>query len=229
MPSRLKGCAPPAPHALPPATGVTMSAVLSLPSGRKLVVLDMAVVVWTLAWIAVGVVVGLSVARLGELTDAFRTVGAAIGGVGGTLGSIHVPILGGPLETASDAVRAAGRDVTARGDAVRGGVEQASVVLGLVVALIPILLVLLAYAPARLARVRETDALRTLVGAARDAPELEALLAERALRSLPYDRLRSLAPRPWEDDLVTRRALAQEELRRLGVRPPWAPGRERRG
>ncbi|HLL86765.1 MAG TPA: hypothetical protein VK387_05600 [Thermoleophilaceae bacterium] len=203
--------------------------MLSLPTGRKLLVLDAAVAVWALAWIAVGVVVGLSVAQLSELTGAFRAVGGAIGGVGDTLGSIQVPLLGGPLETASDAVSAAGRDVTARGDAVRADIERASVALGSVVALIPIVLVLLAYAPARVARARDTEALRKLVATGGTAPELESLLAERALRSLPYRRLQALAPRPWADDLVTRRALAEEELRRVGVRPPWRGAHDDRG
>src|SRR5215218_2075837 len=104
-------------------------AVLSLPGGRKVLALDVLVVLWTLAWIAVGVVVALSVAQLSDLTASFRSVGGAIAGVGDTLGSIQVPLLGGPLETASKAVSAAGREIVARGDAVRSEVDQASVVL----------------------------------------------------------------------------------------------------
>jgi hypothetical protein len=198
--------------------------MLPLPSGNRLVALDVAVVVWSLAWIAIGVVVGLSFAQLTDLTGAFRTVGGAIAGVGDTLGSIQIPILGAPLGAASDAVGAAGREVTARGDALRGEIEQASILIGLVVALTPILLVLIPYAPARLAHAHERDALRELVSSAGASPELEAMLAERALRTLPYRRLRALVPRPWEDDLVTRRTLAEEELRRLGVRAPWRGG-----
>jgi hypothetical protein len=195
--------------------------VVSLPSGRRLLALDAAVVLWALAWVAVGVVVALSVVQLTQLTGAFDTVGGAITSVGDTLGSLRVPIFGGPLAAASDSVSGAGRLIAARGSAVRGEIEQASVVLGAAVALIPILLVLLAYLPARLARARETTALRGLVASAGDDPQLESLLAERALTSLSYDRLRRVSRRPWKDDLVTRRALAEEELRRLGVRPAW--------
>jgi hypothetical protein len=169
------------------------------------------------------------VAQLTGLTGAFRTVGTAIAGVGDTLGSLRVPLLGGPLAAASDAVTAAGREILARGADVRGEIIQASVLLGLAVALVPILLVLAAYLPPRLARARESAALRALVARAGDDPQLEALLADRALTSLPYDRLRRLSARPWEDDLVTRRALAEEELRRLGVRPAWASGYEPEG
>jgi hypothetical protein len=168
-------------------------------------------------WIIIGAVVGVSLAQLTELTGAFRTVGGAITGVGDVLGSIHVPLLGGPLQGASDAITGAGHEVAARGDAVRGEIVRASILLGAAIALTPTLLVLLAYAPARLARAREAAALRSLLGAGRDDPALEAMLAERALTTVSYRRLRQLAERPWADDPTTRRALAAEELRRLGV------------
>jgi hypothetical protein len=203
--------------------------VLSLPRGRRVLVVDAAVVLWVVAWIAIGVAVGATMSQLGDLTGAFREVGGAISGVGETLGAIQVPLLGGPLERASDAVTTAGRDVSARGDAVRSEIDRASILLGATVALGPILIALLPYLPSRLARARETDDLRRLVAEGGAAPELESLLAERALRSLPYDRLRAVGPRPWEDDLVTRRALAEEELARLDVRPPWHAAGERMG
>jgi hypothetical protein len=179
--------------------------------------LDALVALWAFAWILVGVLVAATVVQLTELTGAFRSVGGAITGVGETLGGVDVPILGGPLEGASEAVRDAGRGVTARGEAVRGDIERASVVLGAAVALGPILLVVLAYGPARAVRAREAGALRRLLDAGAGDPEFEALLAQRALTSLSFRRLRRVSARPWEDDLTTRRALAEEELRRLGV------------
>jgi hypothetical protein len=179
--------------------------------------LDALVALWALMWILVGVLVAASVVQLTELTGAFRAVGGAVTGVGETLGGIDVPIIGGPLKGASEAVRDAGRGVTARGEAVRGDIERASVVLGAAVALGPILLVLLAYGPARAVRAREARALRRLLDDGAGEPEFEALLAQRALTSLSFRRLRRVSARPWEDDLTTRRALAEEELRRLGV------------
>jgi hypothetical protein len=191
--------------------------VLSLPSGRRVLLLDALVALWALMWILVGVLVAATVVQLTELTGAFRAVGGAVTGLGDTLGGIDVPIIGGPLEGASEAVRDAGRGVTARGEAVRGDIERTSVVLGAAVALGPILLVLLAYGPVRAVRAREARALRRLLDDGAGEPEFEALLAQRALTSLSFRRLRRVSARPWEDDLTTRRALAEEELRRLGV------------
>ena len=194
--------------------------MLTLPSGRKVLALDVAVLVWSAAWILVGVAVAEAVGGLTELTAAFRSVGGAVEGVGQTLGSVDIPLVGEPLERASGAVRDAGRDIVARGEATRDGIERAAYLIGAVVALIPILTLLLPYAPARAARAVEAAALRRLVriGAALDDPGFESFLAARALHGVPYARLRRIAERPWETDApATRRALAEEELRRLGL------------
>ena len=194
--------------------------MLTLPSGRKVLALDVAVLVWLVAWILVGVAVAEAVGGLTELTAAFRSVGGAVEGVGQTLGSVDIPLVGEPLERASGAVRDAGRDIVARGEATRDGIERAAYLIGAVVALIPILTLLLPYAPARAARAVEAAALRRLVriGAALDDPGFESFLAARALHGVPYARLRRIAERPWETDApATRRALAEEELRRLGL------------
>ena len=196
--------------------------MLTLPAGRKVLALDFAVVLWSFVWILVGVAVAGTVAGLTDLTVAFRSVGEAVGGVGETLGGINVPLVGEPLDRASGAVRDAGRDIVMRGEATRDGIERFALVIGTVVAVIPILTLLLPYAPARAARAIETAALRRLVGigAASHDPAFESFLAARALHSVSYSRLRRVAERPWETDAPgTRRALAAEELRRLGLSP----------
>ena len=191
----------------------------ALPSGNKLRVLDALVVLWTLAWIGVGIAVGEALSDLTRLTGSFRTVGEAIISVGEVLAGLEIPILGGPIGRAADAILGAGRDVVARGTAVRAEIEQASFLVGAAVALAPTLPLLAAYGPARVARAREVAALRALlIGGAGDLA-LESFLATRALQQVSYRRLRRIATRPWEDDAATRRALAEEELRRLGVGP----------
>nr|MDQ3357205.1 hypothetical protein [Actinomycetota bacterium] len=122
--------------------------MLTLPSGRKVLALDVAVLVWLVAWILVGVAVAEAVGGLTELTAAFRSVGGAVEGVGQTLGSVDIPLVGEPLERASGAVRDAGRDIVARGEATRDEIERAAYLIGAAVALIPILTLLLPYAPA---------------------------------------------------------------------------------
>ena len=55
-----------------------MSFLPSLPSGRKLLLLDALVALWVAAWIALGVAVHNRVEALTELTGGFGTVGSAI-------------------------------------------------------------------------------------------------------------------------------------------------------
>lgn len=194
--------------------------MLTLPSGRKVLALDIAVVVWTVVWTLVGVAVAEALEDLTMLTGSFRSVGAAVTTVGETLGSVNLPLLGEALDRASDAVRAAGRDIVARGEATRDEIRNAALLIGGAVALIPILTLVLPYASARWARAGETSALRRLLdsGAGRSDSGLEAFLAQRALHQVPYRRLEKIAERPWDLETATaRRALAEEELRRLGL------------
>ncbi len=196
--------------------------MLTLPNGRKVLLLDLAVLAWSVMWILVGVAVAETVGGLTELTGAFRSVGGAVGGVGETLGSVDVPLLGGALDEAGAAVSDAGRDIVARGEATRDEIERAAFLIGAVVAAIPILTLVLPYAPARAARTDEAAALRRLIRSSDpgDAAGLERFLADRALGSVSYRRLAALAERPWELEFAsTRRALAEEELRRLALDP----------
>ena len=194
--------------------------MLTLPSGRKVLLLDLAVLAWSAAWIFVGVAVAEAVGGLTELTGAFRSVGGAVGGVGETLGSVDLPLIGGALDEAAGAVSDAGRDIVARGEATRDEIQRAAYLIGAVVAAIPILTLILPYAPARVARSDEAAALSRLIGSSgpEDAADLERFLADRALGAVSYRRLAALAERPWElDSAATRRALAEEELRRLAI------------
>ena len=208
--------------------------MLTLPNGRSVLVLDAIVVAWTVGWIAVGIAVADTVYGLTELSGTFRSVGNAVGEVGDTLDSVNLPLVGAPLDRAAGAVRGAGRDIVESGLAAREEIERTSLLLGLAVALVPTLTLLLLYAPARVVRFRERAALHSLVAEARGDQGLEALLAARAVERVPYRRLRRVAARPWEaESPATRRALAEEELRRLGIgRRALAstrPARGRRG
>lgn len=192
--------------------------MLTMPSGRKVLLLDALVAVWVLAWIVVGVLAAETVGQLTDLSGTFGTVGGAVGSVGETLGGVDVPLLTTPLEGAGEAIERTGRDIVARGLSLREKIERISVGAGLVVALVPALSLLLLYAPGRLARARETEALHALLRAERGDPALESFLAGRALERTSYRRLRRVSSRPWEiEAAATRRALAEEELRRLGV------------
>jgi hypothetical protein len=192
--------------------------MLTMPSGRKVLLLDALGAAWVLAWIVAGVLAAQTVAQLTELSGTFGTVGGAVGSVGETLGNVDVPLLSDPLEGAGQAIETTGRDIVARGLSLREKIERVSVGAGFVVALVPVLGLLLIYAPARLARARESEALRALLRDEGDDPALESFLAGRSLERASYRRLRQVSSRPWEIEApATRRALAEEELRRLGV------------
>ncbi len=194
--------------------------MLTMPTGRKVLILDALVAVWVLAWIVVGVLAAETVGQLTDVSGTFGTVGGAVGSVGATLGGVDVPLLSTPLEGAGEAIETAGRDIVAGGSSLRETIERISVGAGLVTALIPALSLLLLYGPARLERARETGALRALLRTAGNDPAFESFLAGRALEHASYRRLRRLSARPWEvEAAATRRALADEELRRLGVSP----------
>ncbi|HEV2773532.1 MAG TPA: hypothetical protein VGV57_12040 [Thermoleophilaceae bacterium] len=192
--------------------------MITIPHGRSVFALDAIVVAWTVAWIAVGIEVADTLYGLTELSGTFRSVGNAIGEVGRTLGGVNLPLVGAPLDRASEAVEGAGRDIVASGLAARSEIVRASILLGLAVALVPTLTLMLLYAPARVGRTRDRAALRGLVGEAGGDPGFEDFLAARAIEHLPYRRLQRLTERPWKAHApATRRALAEEELRRLGV------------
>ena len=190
----------------------------SLPTGRRVLLLDAALALWAAAWIAMGVAVASSVDDLVVLPDALTSAGGAIEGSGRAIGELELPVVGRPLRGPGAEIRATGREVTARGRVSRAEVEHASDLLGVAVALIPTLPLLLLYLPPRIGRELEAHALRRTLAEGAGDPALERLLAERAAVSVSYRRLRRLGARPWRDLQEGRhRALAAEELRRLGV------------
>lgn len=201
----------------------------SLPAGRAVLALDVLVAVWVAVWIAVGVAVNDTVQGLDKLTSGFGTVGSAIDTSGRVLGSLSVPFVGQPLAGAARQIQNAGQEVSATGASARDDIDAASDLLGLTSALVPILPILLLYAPPRVRRAREAGALRRMVTTGGDDPALMRLLAERAAGSASYARLARLSAAPWRDLEEGRyEALAGEELRRLGVRPPGRGGPEAR-
>jgi hypothetical protein len=198
--------------------GAAVSVFPSLPSGRRVLLLDVLVALWAAAWIAVGVVVHDKVEALTGLTGGFDTVGGAIETSGRAMEDLRVPLIGRPLEGTGREVAQAGRSVTGTGREARDDVETAAVLLGLTAALVPVLSVLLLYGPARYRRASDAASVRRMLAEAGGDPRVEWLLAERAVHRLSYRRLRAVSGGPIVDLEEGRyRALAEEELRRLGV------------
>ncbi len=196
-----------------------------LPGGAGILIVDLAVVAWVVIAILVGIAVADAVKELTALSESVSNAGRAIEGSGSAIGSLRdLPLVGGQIGDAAEGVQGAGRGVVDEGRAAGVTIERVANLLGLVVALLPILPALALYLPPRLARASEIGSLKRVVRAGAGDPRLERFLAERALHHLSYRELARVSREPWRDLAEGRhRDLAEAELRRVGVRPASRP------
>ena len=197
------------------------------PRARLVHLLDLAVLVWTVAWIVLALAVAREVRNLRELSDTVVVAGVAVEETGDLVSSLgSVPFVGGQVGEVAARVREAGRSAQASGRESRDSTENLSLLLGISIALIPTLPLVGLYGPLRLAWIREVRSLRRALGAATTDPGVQEFLARRAVQNLSYQDLRAVSDDPWAD-LEARRfgPLADRELRRLGLaRGPAARG-----
>ena len=180
---------------------------------RRRLLLDALVIAWVVVWALAGITAGRTFDKLSTVTSSAEGAGAAVVRTGESIRDVDVPVVGNVFEDAGDKVVEAGHAAEQQARESESDVHAAAVLLGLVVFLVPTLPLLLLYAPVRLRRRRETFALRALLRDHGDDPELDQLLAIRAVAHLPYHRLRALgAPRAPD------RVLADAELAREGIR-----------
>jgi hypothetical protein len=194
-----------------------------IPPGPARVALDVALVLWTAAWIWVGVTVALEIRGLARLSDTAGAVGRAIERTGAALSSLDgLPVIGDRTSEPAAAIREAGESAIRSARESRSSVDTSSILLGISLAVIPSVPVLLLYVPQRLSVARERRELRRALARGGDAdPALETLLARRALYTVPYHRLRAVSDSPEADFESGRHAeLAAAELWRLGLKPP---------
>jgi hypothetical protein len=182
--------------------------MLTPPSRRVRLLVDVALVGWLVAWIVIGVQVGREVRGLSELSDTVVLAGEAIEQTGDLLDQVgRIPFLGQPVGDLADRIRQTGRSAQADARATRGDVEDLSVLLALSIALIPTIPLAGIWLALRLRWRRDRVAVRRALAAG--VPGLDGLLAERARHTLPLDTVLELG-----DD---ERALAAAELERLGL------------
>lgn len=187
---------------------------------------DLLFVAWLVLWVWAGHAVHDGTMELAgparqtdsaatSMADDLRDAGERLGGA---------PLVGdelaGPFDRAaeaSDGIASAGRDTV---DAV----ERLALLLGLSVALVPILVVSAVHLPVRWRFAREATAGARFV----DAREDLDLFALRALAHQPMHVLARVSDDPagaWRDrDPAVVRALAALELADVGLRPPRLPG-----
>jgi hypothetical protein len=190
-----------------------------LPGGRAQLLLDALLIVWTAAWLAIGIVVAHEVRGLAELSDTASKTGRAAVAIGDAVKEL--PIIGAQIEEPADAVRDAGADAVVSSRSARASARRVGVLLGVSIAAIPSLPVLLLYVPTRVATARERRSLRRAVAAGTHR-SVDRVLALRAVTHLPYSALREISQDPGEDlEQGAYGALADAELRWFGVaRPP---------
>ncbi|CAM3924939.1 hypothetical protein [Nocardioides zeicaulis] len=187
---------------------------------------DLLFVAWLVLWVWAGHAVHDGTMELAgparqtdsaatSMADNLRDAGERLGGAPLVGDELAVPF--DRAAEASDGIASAGRDTV---DAV----ERLALLLGLSVALVPILVVAAVHLPVRWRFAREATAGARFV----DAREDLDLFALRALAHQPMHVLARVSDDPagaWRDrDPAVVRALAALELADVGLRPPRLPG-----
>lgn len=190
--------------ALPPARRRTVTVLIGL---------------WAVLWLVVGVVTGLQVRQLTDVSDSLVESAEALDVAGVALQDIgRLPLVGERPEALGNQVRETALEIDRAGAASRETVRTVSMLLGLALVLIPIVPIVAVYVPLRRAGNRERRAVkRALAGSTHDGL-LEEFLAHRAVNNVPYDTLRQVSEDPWGDlRRGSFRRLANAELTRLGL------------
>jgi hypothetical protein len=180
---------------------------------------DGVVVFWLVLWSAVGGWVGFSLWELSDLGGTIVQSGRTLDSAGRTLQDAgNLPLIGEWPQRLGDEVRATAADIVSRGRETAAYGRQLAVLLGLTVALAPVVPVLAPYLPARAGRRREVDTIARLLHDPAHRRTVDFYLAHRALTLLPLHRLCHATDDPWRDLAEGRlRPLADAELSRLGL------------
>jgi hypothetical protein len=177
--------------------------------------LDIVVVAWVLAWALAGITIGREIRSLADVTDSARDTGLATQRAADALDALAgVPLVGGAVGDSAATIREAGRSAVEGAERGRTRVLRLGTLVGALIAVVPSLPLLLLYLPGRLAQLRDRRDIAARLG----APEMEELLATRAVAHLSYRELLAITPDPAEDLREGRHGpLADAELARLGL------------
>src|SRR4051794_1793468 len=185
---------------------------------RRRHMVDAIVLAWVLMWALLGWTAGRALDKVSEVTRSAEGAGAAVVRTGESIRDIDAPVIGPVFKDAGNSVIDAGKAARDQARDSGSSVRKAAILLGLAIWLVPSLPLLLLYGPARVARGRDLRALRVMLRGHAGDPDLERMLAARALAHLPYRRLRAMGE-PWAAyGAGDYRALADAELAREGVR-----------
>jgi hypothetical protein len=199
---------------------------------RSIVAIDLLVILWTAAWLVLGIAVGTFVERLGAVGDGMANTGRAIGRAGDAIDQLSdVPLVGEGFGTIAQEIQEIGRETIQNGRSVEDDVDSLALLIGAGLALGPTLPILALWVPPRVSRERERHALRKSLKS--DDRIALAYLANRAVATRLFRELRKASDDPVADLAAGRyEALAALELdhlslgslRRRPAPPPEEPG-----
>jgi hypothetical protein len=188
---------------------------------------DTTVFFWTVVWAYLGFLIYSTVMGLQVIADGVKNTGMTFNQWIGAFRSAvpgGIPILTKFLQDTADTLRHySGDPLVSAGQNIHDAILRAAIVLGLLVALPPILLVLLPYGGWRWRDMRETGAALAFVRIASmtgRADAARAVLAYRAVSTLSFRQLMRASADPV-GDLVEHRyeKLASAMLLRAGIDP----------
>ncbi len=191
---------------------------------RALRNLDRLVVFWVVLWVVLGVATGVTLWRASDLGDTVSSSGRTLGTVGSSLSDLSdIPLVPERPGEIGKEVQASAADITTRGEEVKRELRLLGVLLGISIVGIPVTPVVGLYLPLRLRRAREVKRLRRTLRDHDDDRGLDRWLAHRARAALYYDEVAQIAAAADGDPRREDRALADAELKRLGLRRPTVP------
>ena len=191
-------------------------------SARSMLWLDAGVVVWVIVWAALGVLVWQDITAQTSLPADLIKVGSAVRDTGQALGVVGgLPLVGGSIGEFAGKIETLGAEVVSSGEASRESIRQVAVIAGVAVGVLPAAMALFLYLPVRLRWSRAKQSVARALAEYSGDPAFEQYLARRAIDALTWHQLRALSPDPWGAVAAGDcRALADAELRRLGLERP---------
>ncbi len=192
---------------------------------RTVRTLDRLVLFWVALWIVIGAATGITLWRAAELGDTVSRSGTTLTTVGTTLRDLsELPLIPDRPGEIGTEVQESAAEITVRGQEVKRQLRLLGVLLGIAVVGIPVTPIVGLYLPLRVRRQREITRLRKSLRAHPDDEALDAWLADRARSALAYEEVERVARENEGDRVSVSRALADAELRRLGLRRPSVSG-----
>jgi hypothetical protein len=199
---------------------------LSTLRSRSVVLLDLLLAAWVVAWILMGIWVAREVRGLSALSDTLAQSAAAVEETGRALEPLEdLPFVGEEVARLADRARLAAASARASARSSRDRAGRLATLLGVSIAVAPSAPILALYVPLRARRLQESARVRRSLRSQRRRadPALPEFLARRAAERLPFHRLRAITSNPWRDlERGQYEALAEAELRRLGLGRRWS-------